>query len=65
VIFSTRAISAACACAAVLGATTAARAEFGDFRAIFVNRFEYSSNASSINAIMQNAADAGITDVMF
>jgi uncharacterized lipoprotein YddW (UPF0748 family) len=42
-----------------------ARGEFSDFRAIFVNRFEYASNASSINAIMQNAADLGITDVMF
>ncbi len=42
-----------------------AQAEFGDYRALFVNRFEYSYNASSINTIFQNAADLGITDVMF
>jgi uncharacterized lipoprotein YddW (UPF0748 family) len=39
--------------------------EFADFRAAFVNRFEYSYNASSINTIMQNLANLGITDVMF
>jgi uncharacterized lipoprotein YddW (UPF0748 family) len=42
-----------------------AHAEFGDFRALFVNRFEYSFTTSSINTIFQNAADLGITDVMF
>ncbi len=50
----------ACLCSGRL-----AIAEFSDFRAIFVNRFEYASTTSSINAIMQNAADLGITDVMF
>lgn len=44
---------------------SSAQAEFGDFRALFVNRFEYASTTASINAIMQNAADLGITDVMF
>ena len=42
-----------------------AMAEFSDFRALFVNRFEYAKSSASINAIMQQAADLGITDVMF
>lgn len=52
--------SFACLCSSPL-----ARGEFSDFRAIFVNRFEYNSNTASINAIMQNAVDLGMTDVMF
>jgi uncharacterized lipoprotein YddW (UPF0748 family) len=32
---------------------------------MFVNRFEYAKSSASINAIMQQAADLGITDVMF
>jgi uncharacterized lipoprotein YddW (UPF0748 family) len=42
-----------------------AGAEFSDFRGLFVNRFEYGYNTNSIDAIMQNASDLGITDVMF
>lgn len=45
--------------------TRQAVAEFGDYRALFVNRFEYSYSSASINSIFQNAADLGITDVMF
>ena len=48
-----------------LSASPLARGEFSDFRAMFVNRFEYAKNSASINAIMQQAADLGITDVMF
>ena len=44
---------------------TNVRAEFSDYRALFVSRFEYSYTTSSINTIFQNAADLGITDVMF
>ncbi len=40
-------------------------AEFGDYRALFVNRFEYNYTTSSIDTIFQNAAGLGITDVMF
>lgn len=54
-------------CALVIGSgfCSTAHAEFSDFRALFVNRFEYSSSTASINNIMQNAADLGVTDVMF
>jgi uncharacterized lipoprotein YddW (UPF0748 family) len=52
-------------CVVVNSLALSAAAEFGDYRALFVNRFEYSFNASSINTIFQNAVDLGITDVMF
>lgn len=59
-----RTLSAVLAIAALVGGGTA-RGEFADLRALFVSRFEYSTNASSINAVINNAADMGITDVMF
>ena len=51
--------------ASVLMGAREAAAEFSDSRTLFVNRFEYGFNTSSITTIMQNAADLGITDVMF
>ncbi|WP_261342235.1 family 10 glycosylhydrolase [Aeoliella mucimassa] len=43
-----------------------ARAEFSDFRGLWVSRYEYSmSDPSSVEQIMANAASAGFTDVMF
>lgn len=52
--------SFACLCSGPM-----AQGEFSDFRALFVNRFEYAKTSASINTIMQQAADLGITDVMF
>jgi uncharacterized lipoprotein YddW (UPF0748 family) len=54
-----------CSFTALGAMTSSALGAFGDYRALFVNRFEYSYNTSSINAIFQNAANLGITDVMF
>ena len=48
-----------------------AYAEFGDYRSIFVDRFDYpytgsiSSMTSEINTMMQNAADEGFTEVIW
>ena len=48
-----------------------AYAEFGDFRSIFVDRFDYPytgsipTMTSEINAMMQNAADEGFTEVIW
>ncbi len=48
-----------------------AHAEFGDFRSIFVDRFDYpytgniASMTSEINTMMQNAADEGFTEVIW
>ncbi len=48
-----------------------AYAVFGDFRSIFVDRFDYPytgsipSMTSQINAMMQDAADEGFTDVIW
>ncbi len=43
-----------------------ARAEFGDFRALWVSRFEYNmSGPAGVQQVMANAASMGITDVVF
>ena len=40
--------------------------EFSDFRGIWVSRFEYNEDStSSIQSVINNAADMGITDIMF
>ena len=54
---------------AVLSATAVATncvAEFTDYRALWVTRWDYwYSNPSTVNAIVDNAASMGITDLMF
>lgn len=43
-----------------------ALAEFSDFRALWVSRFEYNANnPASVQTIMNNAAAAGFTDILF
>ncbi len=48
------------------GLPTARGESFGDFRAMWVTRFEYGTNSpASVQQIMANAASMGITDVLF
>lgn len=56
-----------CALAVALGGgAPLATADFADFRALWVTRFEYNmSSPSSVNSIISNAADMGVTDVLF
>jgi len=49
----------------VLGLAHEVKADFGNLRTLYVNRFEYQMNPSSINSIFQQAADFDITDVIF
>ena len=47
-------------------AAASAAGEFSDYRALWVTRFDYAStNAATVNAIVDNAARLGITDLMF
>ncbi len=47
-------------------AGTASGDEFTDFRGMWVSRFEYNEDsASSIQTIVNNAADMGVTDIIF
>ena len=62
----TRIFTAAAVLASIVLAQAApAFGAFEDYKGLFINRFEYSSNTSSINAVIQNAASMGITDVFF
>lgn len=55
----------------VLCLATVASAEFGDYRSIFVDRFDYTYNGTipsmtaEINQIMQDAADEGFSEVVW
>ncbi|MEN1679296.1 MAG: family 10 glycosylhydrolase [Planctomycetota bacterium] len=54
-------LGAACWCS-----TATAGDSFGDFRAMWVSRFEYStSNPASVTQVISNAASMGVTDVLF
>ena len=47
-------------------AGTALGQDFSDFRGIWVSRFEYNEDSTSnIQSVINNAADMGITDIMF
>lgn len=61
-----------CIACSALGAATLATSQawadetFGDFRALWVSRFEYSmTSPSSVQTIISNVASMGITDVLF
>jgi len=55
----------------VVTASAAAQAEFGDYRSIFVDRFDYpytgniATMTNEINAMMQDAADEGFSEVIW
>ena len=55
----------------LLTSSTLAHAEFGDYRSIFVDRFDYpytgniATMTAEINAMMQDAADEGFSEVIW
>lgn len=69
ILFSIHRLAVSCAIVAGFASGNVARGEFSDFKAIFVNRFEYNmsgtGSTSSPEAIMSNLASLGITDVMW
>ncbi len=62
-----RILLAACCCVAGLCGSAFAQANpFGDLRALWISRFDYTaSSASNINTVIDDAASLGITDVVF